>query len=458
MSKKVLIIGLDCAPPQLVFEKFLDELPNLKKMINHGVYGLLKTCIPAITIPAWMVMMTSRDPGTLGLYGFRHKKSYSYDMWIASSRNIKHKTIWDIISEKGLKSCALGIPPSYPPKPINGCMISCFITPDATKDYTYPQELKKELEEQFGEYVFDVVFRTEERDEVLEKTYEMTKQHFNVIKYLIQKKEWDLFAFVEIGLDRIHHAFWKFFDIEHPRYVPKNKYENVVKEYYKYLDKEIGDLLELIDKETVVLVVSDHGAKGMKGAFCINQWLMKEGYLKLKGEPERGARLEESQIDWSKTKAWGWGGYYARIFINVEGREPQGIVPPEDYEKVLDELIEKLKRIKGPNGEKLDNKVYNPEDIYEELNEDYPDLIVYLDDLYWRSAGTIGYDTLYLPENDTGPDDAVHSEYGVFILYDPTKESGSEIQNLNILDVAPTVLKILDVPIPKELLGKAITW
>ncbi|MEM2144380.1 MAG: alkaline phosphatase family protein [Candidatus Jordarchaeaceae archaeon] len=458
MSKKVLIIGLDCAAPELVFEKFLDELHNIKKMLHHGVYGKLKSCIPAITVPAWMVMMTGRDPGTLGLYGFRHKKSYSYETWTASSKSVKHKTIWDILSEKGLKSCVVGVPPSYPPKPINGCMISCFITPDATKDYTYPPELKNELKEQFQEYIFDVEFRTEERDKVLEQICEMTKQHFKVVSYLIQKKEWDFFAFVEIGLDRIHHAFWKFFDKEHPKYVPNNKYENVIKEYYKYLDKEIGNLLELVDQNTIVIVVSDHGAKGMKGAFCINQWLMKEGYLKIKDKPERGTALEESQIDWSKTKAWGWGGYYARIFINVEGREPQGTVTPEDYEKTLDELAEKLKQIHGPDGETFNNKVYKPEEIYDELNGDPPDLIVYLDDLYWRSAGTVGYDTLYLSENDTGPDDAVHSEYGVFILYDPTKKSGLELQNLNILDVAPTILKILHIPIPKEMRGKAINW
>ena len=458
MPRKVLIIGLDCAAPELVFEKFLDELPNLRKMLGHGVHGRLKTCIPPITIPAWMVMMTSRDPGTLGLYGFRHKKSYSYDVWIASSRSIKHKTVWDILSERGLRSCVVGVPPSYPPKPVNGCMVSCFITPDATKDYTYPKELKGELEARFGEYIFDVEFRTEDRDRVLKETYEMTRQHFDVIKYLMQEKEWSLFVFVEIGLDRIHHAFWKFFDREHPKYVPNNRYENVVKEYYKYLDREIGDLLNLVYDETVVLVVSDHGAKGMKGAFCINQWLIREGYLTTKGKPERGARLEESQIDWSKTKAWGWGGYYARIFVNVEGREPQGIVPPEDYEKTLDELTEKLKQIHGPNGEKFDNRIYRPEEIYDELNGDSPDLIVYLDNLSWRSAGTIGYDTLYLSENDTGPDDAVHSEYGVFILYDPKRETGTELQNLSIFDVAPTVLSILDVPVPEEMKGKTITW
>ncbi|MBS7270054.1 MAG: alkaline phosphatase family protein, partial [Candidatus Freyarchaeota archaeon] len=289
MPKKVLIIGLDCAAPELVFEKFLDDLPTIKKMLSHGVYGKLKSCIPPITIPAWMVMMTSRDPGTLGLYGFRHKKSYSYETWIANSKSIKHKTIWDIISEKGLKSCIVGVPPSYPPKPVNGCLVSCFITPDAEKDYTYPKELKNELEAKFGKYIFDVEFRAEERDQVLERIYEMTKQHFQVIKYLIQKGDWTLFAFVEIGLDRIHHAFWKFFDKEHPKYVPNNKYENVIREYYKYLDKEIGDLLGLLDNDTIVLVVSDHGAKQMKGAFCINQWLMQEGYLKIKGNPERGA-------------------------------------------------------------------------------------------------------------------------------------------------------------------------
>ncbi|MEM3594577.1 MAG: alkaline phosphatase family protein, partial [Candidatus Jordarchaeaceae archaeon] len=406
----------------------------------------------------WMVMMTSRDPGTLGLYGFRHKKSYSYETWIANSKSIKHKTIWDILSEKGLKSCIVGVPPSYPPKPINGCLVSCFITPDAEKDYTYPKELKSELEAKFGKYIFDVEFRAEERDQVLERIYEMTKQHFQVIKYLIQKGGWDLFAFVEIGLDRIHHAFWKFFDKKHPKYVPNNKYENVIREYYKYLDKEIGDLLGLLDNDTIVLVVSDHGAKQMKGAFCINQWLMQEGYLKIKGNPERGAKIEDAPIDWARTKAWGWGGYYARIFINVEGREPQGTVTPEDYEKTLDELAEKLKQIRGPNGEKFHNKIYKPEEIYDELNGDSPDLIVYFDDLYWRSAGTIGYETLYLSENDTGPDDAVHSEYGVFILYDPTKNLGLELGNLNILDVAPTVLNILGLPVPKEMRGKIISW
>ncbi|HID10402.1 MAG TPA: nucleotide pyrophosphatase, partial [Candidatus Latescibacteria bacterium] len=161
---KIFVIGLDAAPPKLVFEDFRDELPNLAEMMDHGVYGPLESCDPPITIPAWAVMTTSRNPGTLGLYGFRHRKKGSYtEFYIASSLSVREETIWDILSREGLKSCVVGVPPSYPPKPLNGLLVSCFITPDATKEYTYPPSLKREVERLVGEYMFDVKFRTEER-------------------------------------------------------------------------------------------------------------------------------------------------------------------------------------------------------------------------------------------------------------------------------------------------------
>jgi predicted AlkP superfamily phosphohydrolase/phosphomutase len=160
-------------------------------------------------------------------------------------------------------------------------------------------------------------------------------------------------------------------------------------------------------------------------------------------------------VDWSKTKAWGWGGYYARIFLNVEGREPAGIVPAEDYERFRDDLAERLKSIKGPKGETWNTKVIKPQEYWEELNGDYPDLMVYFDDLFWRSAGTLGHKNLYLPENDTGPDDAVHAQEGMYILYDPRNISGRRT-DIDILDVAPTVLDRLGIPVPKEMKGRII--
>ena len=440
---KVFVIGLDSAPPELLFNEFLDDLPNIRRILERSIYGPMKSCIPAITIPAWMCMATGKTPGELGLYGFRHRKNNSYnEIWIAHSLMVKEKAIWDYISKKGLKSVLVGVPPSYPPKKINGWLISCFITPDSSVNYTHPVELKSEIENIVGEYIFDVVFRKEDRDRVIEEVWEMTQKRFEVIRYLLQEKDWSYFQFVEIGLDRIHHAFWKYFDEKHHLHEPDSKYKNVIRDYYKLLDKEIGKTLKLIDDDTAIAIVSDHGIKRMKGAFAINQWLIDEGLLKVRSAPEGIVRLEQLDVDWSKTIAWAWGGYYSRIFLNVEGREPNGIIKPSEYESVRDDIANIIKSIRGPNGEKWDTKVFYPEEIYPVAKGDKPDMMVYFDNLYWRAAGTLGHPSNYLPENDTGPDDAVHSEYGVFALHLPEMDESRTVE-LTIYDFAPTMLKLL---------------
>jgi len=457
MSKtKVLIVGLDCATPQIVFDH-RDELPVLKGLMEKGLHGRLRSSDPPITIPAWMVMTTGKDPGKLGLYGFRHRKGDSYDqMWIANSKAVHEKRLWDIIGEWGGQSCLVSVPPSYPPYPVAGNLVSCFITPPGKdKEYTYPQTLRQEIEERFGPYIFDVVFRTEDRDQILAEIYRMTDKRFEIMDWLIQDKPWDLFMFVEIGVDRVHHAFWKYMDHEHHLYEPGNKYENVILDYYKHLDGKVGELLRRVDEDTVVLVVSDHGAKRMKGAFCVNEWLIEQGDLVIKEKPQKVVSVDDLAIDWSKTKAWAWGGYYARVFLNVEGREPRGIIKPEDYEKEREDLTRRLRALRGPKGEEWQTKVIWPQNYFDEVNGEYPDLMVYFDDLYWRSAGTLGHGTMFLPENDTGPDDAVHAQEGIYILRDP-KNAKTEWRDANILDIAPTVLDRLGIPAPADMKGKIL--
>jgi predicted AlkP superfamily phosphohydrolase/phosphomutase len=455
MNRKIMIIGLDSAPPEIVFDRRA-EFPVLRGLIEKGWHGKMRSSDPPITIPAWMVMSTGKDPGRLGLYGFRHRTGYSYDkMWIATSQAVKEKTIWDILGDHGGRCILVSVPPSYPPRSVSGFLISCFITPSQDKEYTYPAELRPEIEAEFGPYIFDVVFRTEDRDEILKGIYEMTAKRFNVLEYLLQRKPWDLFMFVEIGVDRIQHAFWKYMDPAHHLYQPGHKYESAILDYYRYLDGKIGELLRRAGRETVVLVVSDHGAKRMKGAFCINDWLIAEGDLVTNERPKPGTSIEKTAIDWQRTKAWGWGGYYARIFLNVEGREPRGIVKPEDYEREREALAERLRDIRGPNGETWATKVIKPNEYFEEARGDYPDLMVYFDDLFWRSAGTLGYGTLYLLENDTGPDDAVHAQEGMYILCDPTQSAGGH-KDIDILDIAPTVLYTLGLPIPDGMKGRVV--
>jgi adenylyl-sulfate kinase len=456
----LLVIGLDSMPASLLSSEFVNELPNIRKILDLGVYCTLESCHPPITIPAWMVMMSSKSPGRLGVYGFKHRKAYSYtEGWIANSQSIKEPLIWDYLEKENKKVCLIGVPPTYPPIRVNGNLISCFITPKQSKDFAYPSKLMSEVEKLVGgNYRFDVQFRIEDRDKIIRDLYEMTEKRFTVIKHLLIKTEWDYFMFVEIGVDRLHHMFWKYYDRTHPKYESNNKYEKVIPEYYRYVDAKIGELLSVVDDETYILVVSDHGTSSMKGAFCINEWLIKEGYLVLKKYPDSLTELDKCEVDWDRTIAWGWGGYYARIFLNVKGRESRGKIKPSEYDQIRVDLKARLASIRGPQNEELDNKIFFPDELYDESNGSKPDLMVYFDNLSWRSAGTVGHNTLYLSENDTGPDDSVHSMDGIFLLYNKKNRNQGRIRidRISIYDVAPTLMHIMDMNVPSDMQGKVI--
>ncbi len=453
----MLVIGLDCAAPELVFDKLANVMPNLTRLREEGVYGRMRSSDPPITCPAWAVMGTGRSPGQLGIYGFRHRKGHSYtEFSIVTSLDVKEPAVWDILSKRGKYVCIVGIPPSYPPPRVTGVAISGFLAPSTKSQYTSPPSLKEELEE-LGGYLLDVMgFRTDDKDRLLRDLFALTENRFKIVAHLMKSKPWDFFMFVEMGPDRLHHGFWKFYDKTHHLYEPSGKFESAFTDYYHFLDTKIGELLKLIDDDTLVLVVSDHGAKPMKGVICINEWLKREGYLKLRTDPPEQVRLNKADIDWTKTIAWGWGGYYARIFFNVKGREETGVIEPKDFEKVRSEVAEKLRQIPGINGEPLDTKVYTPDELYGVVNGNAPDLMVYFDDLSYRSAGTLGHDGIHLSENDTGPDDAMHDWDGIFILWNPKQKVGRRVHDLTLYDVAPTILHAMGVKAPKVMEGKII--
>jgi len=294
---KLLVIGLDCAAPELVFEAWRDRLPNLSRLMRRGAYGNFQSCTPCITVPAWSVMTSSRDPGVLGIYGFRNRADYSYDkLTIATGAAVKAPRLWDILGQAGKRIVTIGVPGTYPPRPVNGAQIACFLTPQTValdaqgnkvaKTFTYPPELSAQVNAWAGgEYLVDVKqFRTENKDFLLQQIYDMTRQHFVVVREMMRREAWDFFMFVEMGVDRIHHGFWKYHDPAHVKHEPGNPYENAIRDYYVYLDEEIGQLLALLDDDTAVLVVSDHGAKRMDGGICVNEWLIREGWLTLAQE------------------------------------------------------------------------------------------------------------------------------------------------------------------------------
>jgi predicted AlkP superfamily phosphohydrolase/phosphomutase len=456
--KRVLVMGLDCATPQYVMDQWGDRLPTLNRLMSNGIYGRLESTIPPITCPAWMCMVTSKDPGQLGLYGFRNRKDYSYTgLTIANSTAVHEQTLWDILGRHGKKSGVVAVPMTYPPRPISGWMVTCFLTPGMDSNLTYPGTLKAELLRAAPDYQVDVNdFRTEDKDYLLRQIHEMTEQHFRFLRYAVKEKAWDFLMFVEMGVDRLYHGFWRYTARDHRLYEPGNPYENVMWEYHKYVDDEMGKLLELVGDDTLVLVASDHGAKSMVGGICINDWFIREGYLTLKSAPKEPGRLDMKEIDWSKTVAWGEGGYYGRVMMNVQGREPEGTIPAADYHKVRGELAAAIEAIPDENGRPIGTKALKPEDVYRAVRNIPPDLIVYFGDLDWRSAGTIGNPSVHIFENDTGPDDANHMQQGMFVLYDPTRSDRGEVQGARIYDIAPTILDRMGIPVPKDMIGKPL--
>jgi len=260
---------------------------------------------------------------------------------------------------------------------------------------------------------------------------------------------------VDMGVDRMHHGFWKFFDPRHPKYEPGNPYENAIRDYYVHLDAQIGERLALLDEDTAVVVVSDHGAKPMVGGICFNEWLKQEGYLVLEHQPAGIVPLEKCEVDWSRTRAWGSGGYYARLFLNVKGREPEGIIEPEDYERVRDELVERIAAITDPDGNGIGSVAYKPEEIYAQVNNIAPDLIVYFGNLSWRSLGSLGTGKVHTFENDTGPDDANHAQEGLYIYVHPRRAGQGPGPRRHLMDVAPTLLDLVGVDVPRDMRGSS---
>jgi predicted AlkP superfamily phosphohydrolase/phosphomutase len=459
-TPKVVLIGLDCAEPSLVFERFADRLPNLSRLRQRGLWGKLRSSDPPITVPAWMSMMASKDPGTLGFYGFRNRADHSYEKMItATSLAVRERLLWDYLGAAGRRVVLVGIPQTYPPRPVHGLLVTDFLTPSIASNYTYPAELKEEIAAlaDVHPYEFDVSdFRTPDKGKIRDALTRMTSKRFALARYLITTKPWDFFMMVEMGTDRVHHAFWQYMDPAHHRYEPGNPYESVIVDYYEHVDRTLGELLAVVPQDAYLIVVSDHGAQCMEGGIAINEWLIQNGYLVPQAPIPSPTRLDAVKIDWSRTIAWGAGGYYGRVFLNVKGREPQGVVAPAEYEATRDRLAAELEALGDQHGRPIGTRVLKPEQLYRQVRGAAPDLFVYFGDLRWRSVGTVGTGEIHTFENDTGPDDANHAPDGLLIATGPGIAPGGPVPGMQLMDVTPTILRLFGIDVPADLQGNVL--
>jgi predicted AlkP superfamily phosphohydrolase/phosphomutase len=340
----------------------------------------------------------------------------------------------------------LFVPPSHPPSPLRGCLVSCFLTPDDAEQVTYPAMLRGELEARFGRYVPDVPIHGRSRDELLSALLRMTSQHFAIARHVWSSREPDFLMMVEIGPDRLHHAF---FGGDEP------ESERACAAYYAALDRELSSLVSLADEDTSVLIASDHGARPLRSVFRINEWLLQQDYLALREGyvPPSATALSPEMIDFSRTTAWAEGGYYARVMLNVSGREPHGIVAPERYEAERARLRQGLEAVAGPSSPPWQNRVETPETLYREVRGFPPDLLAIFDDLSVRPVATVGTGALYAERDDLRSDRANHDFQGIFVLSGAGVSARGRLAPCQIHDVGATVLALFGVPKPDGFLG-----
>jgi predicted AlkP superfamily phosphohydrolase/phosphomutase len=451
---RVLLIGADCLGPEVLDPPTAAAMPALNALAADGLSGPLESTLPPITVPAWSSMLTGRDPGELGVYGFRNRRTYDYgDLVTATSRSVRFRRLWDRLGAEGRPSVVVGVPQTSPPPPVEGMLVCGFEGPlTADGRFTTPPELADEVREVVGTYVFDVPeYRSAPLERVRDEVARMTRQRFALLRHFLRERPWEFAMVHEIGPDRMHHCFWRFHDPAHPRY-ERAPESDAILDYYRLLDEEIEAVLDLAD-DAVVLAASDHGATAMHGGVCVNELLIEAGLLRLRRRPDEPTRLTPEAVDWSRTRAWAEGGYYARVFLNLAGREPAGIVRPQERAGVVEALRSLLSEIDLGDGRVLANRVAEPAELYRRVRGLPPDLLVFFEGDAWRSLGTVGLGRRWIAGNDTGVDEANHARLGFYALRAPGVPRGTR-RPASILDVAPTLIRLLGLEPDADLAGR----
>ncbi len=502
---KVLIIGIDSATFDIIHPMMeRGRLPNLHNLIKSGSSGQLRSTIPPVTPPAWVSFMTGKNPGKHGVFDFYVSPSYGYIRPVWNSKYIKAKTIWRILSDNGLKVGVVNLPMTHPPEEING-----FIIPgmqysfDEGKNFSHPPELMQEIQELFGEY--RVLYGdleslyTNNLDRLLDewrKIFEIRRQS---VLHLMEHKTWGIFMAVFYSIDVMQHHFWRFFDKEHPLYDSKlaQKYGNIIPEFYEKVDAAIGEMLNKIDEDTIIFVVSDHGAGAEKDAFYVNNWLHQEGFLNFRNvlsplwrikfphmfykvlrrlkfpgiawtvpldklktlgsaiDPREGLNIPFF-VDWKRTRAYAGNHTEQGIYINLAGREPLGIVKRgREYEGIRESIIKKLKEIRKPErGGFLNIKIYKKEEVYHgPYVDDAPDIFVEIDGIECLMQKEFYHKELFgLPNKSSG----THRMDGILIIKGKGIKPNFTIKGARIIDIAPTILYSLGIPVQEDMDGRIL--
>ncbi|WP_456486925.1 alkaline phosphatase family protein [Candidatus Alkanophaga liquidiphilum] len=454
---RVLVMGLDGACMDLI-RRWGSEgrLPTFQELLEGGAHGDLESVVPTQTIPAWNCLATGKNPGKIGCFGFLQKAYGSYEFHLSAAMTRKERDVWDILCEHGKRVLVLNAPNVLYAYEVNGRMAAgpLYVSEDVL---TYPSEFAETLRRLgYEQDINDLrVLLALGDHELSRRLSEITKRQFGAFLRMLDD-DWD-FGFVVLSeLDRVQHRFWG--------------KEDFILRHYQNIDRCLHDLLRRLDSETTLLIVSDHGFGPNERIFLVNEWLKRRGFLTPKSEPllmraiapfrqplsrlyslpllrqillKFSLRTAGTQISWEKTKAFSYGTW-GPIYINLKGREPQGVVEASEYERLRDEIIKGL--------QELSVTAYRREELY---SGGYlhlaPDIVVQTDDYVHGISSRIGYSKDFI--KDSGGNH--RKDNGTFIAWGPDIKMGFEVR-ARIYDVAPTILHIFGLPLPTDMDGRVL--
>lgn len=478
---KVLVIGLDGATWDIIMPA-IDEgiLPTFKKLISRGSYGPLISTIPPYTVPAWISCTTGKKPGRLGISGLVQKVpgTYEFKPFFFIVKEKKHH-IWDILSDNGFDVVVANVPSVTEAWRVKGVMVAGEFMNVNREKKSYPKDLKHEIKRAVKAPVYKPgeVKESSTFKEILKK---MATKKSRIFQYLLSTYSWDFGFIVFTESDRIQHKCWE------------NK--DYILEVYQQLDTEIANLLKIIDKDTIVFFVSDHGFGESKYDFNLNVWLQKQGYLNLtkKKKNEKNLLLritstllyeynlkkyvepvvsrlpfgiqksavqkvvpreiKASDVDWSSTRAFSKSGF-GEVYLNVSGREPKGIIKPgEEYEHLRNEIIGRLKELRDPNNNKVNPTIFKKEEIFGNYNINQPpDLLIHTNDNVPSISARVGINKIF----SKGPISGNHRLNGLFLAFGPGIKKNNKMK-AKILNITPTILHIYNLPLNDDMDGNVM--
>jgi predicted AlkP superfamily phosphohydrolase/phosphomutase len=484
------------------------RLPVLQSLIQKGVSGTLNSVFPPLSPVAWTTVMTGKNPGKHGVFEFVEHGHNPLAGRINTSRCIKSELVWETAGRFGKRTVAGAVPMSYPPRPAPGFYIGDFLSPADAKDFSSDpaafEEMKKALGGTYRAWATVTHDGGHEADALADLTG-FLKEHLAAVEYMATHHDWDLFMYDLMATDRIQHELWHAWDPAHDKARGRDleKIRQGFVEFWETLDAGVGLILEKLGPDTNVILMSDHGFGPIEWYVNFNVWLLDEGLIQLQNSlyvkqkhwfyrrgvtPEwiykimtrlgladqrvsrfqggqdnfwdrlaQSAFLSAKHIDWSKTVAYAQGNF-GQIFLNIKGRQPNGCVDPADAPALIEKIKERLMMLKHPEtGEPLVEKVYGRQDLYNgPLIEMGPDLTVVLQDWNYRTIGLHEFTTHKTISPAFGPT-GDHRLEGMIVGVGPAFENGASPDGACLLDIAPTILHLLGVPVPDDMDGRVLT-